>query len=83
MNGVDPIDVSDHFLQFTYLTGGTTTKQSFMHLLWLLCGWVLWTEHNNRQFNNTESNIHQSLEKIQINSYWWLKAGNAVHVLGV
>jgi len=78
VSGVDPIDVSDHCLQFTYLTGGTTTKRSFMHLVW-----VLWTERNNRQFNNTETNIHQLFEKIQINSYRWLKATNAVHVLGV
>ena len=54
-----------------------------MHLLWLLFVWVLWTERNNGQFNNIETNVHQLLEKIQINSYWWLKAANAVHVSGV
>jgi len=47
MSGVDPVDVSDHFLQFTHLIGGAATRRSFMQLLWLLCVSVLWTERNN------------------------------------
>jgi len=35
------------------------------------------------QFNNTDISIHEMLEKVKINSYWWLKAANAVYVLGV
>ncbi|XP_024630811.1 uncharacterized protein [Medicago truncatula] len=34
---VDPYDISDHFLQFTYLSGGAVSKRSFMQLLWLVC----------------------------------------------
>jgi len=52
VSGVDLVDVSAHFVQFTNLLGGAPTKRSFMQLLWLVCVWVLWTERNNRQFNN-------------------------------
>jgi hypothetical protein len=83
VSGVDPDDVSAHFLQFTNLLGGASTKRSFLQLLWMLCVWVLWTERNNRQFNNTEISIQQCFEKVQLHSYWWLKATNAVFVLGV
>lgn len=83
MSGVDPVDVSAHFVQFTNLLGGASTKHSFMQLLWLVCVWVLWTERNNRQFNNTDISILQCFEKVQIHSYWWMKATNVVFVLGV
>jgi len=44
------------------------------------CVWVLWTARNNKQFNNIDISM---LEKVKINSYWWLKATNAVYVIGV
>jgi len=77
----DPFNISDHFLQFTFLAGGAMFRHSFMQMLWLLCGWVLWTARNNKQFNNTDISIYQTLKKI--NSYWWLKVANTVYVLGV
>jgi len=44
---------------------------------------MLWSERNNRQFNNTKNSIYQLVEKVQIHSYWWMKAANDVYVLGV
>jgi len=81
--GADSYDIADHFVQLSYLAGVTASKRSFMQLLWLLCISVLWTERNNRHFNNTESSITQMVEKVQVHSYWWLKAAKAVNVLGV
>jgi hypothetical protein len=83
VNGADPFYVPDHFLQFTNLAGVAASRRSFMQMLWLICVRVLWNARNNKQFNNTDIYIHQMLEKVKINSYWWLKAANAVHVLGV
>ena len=83
VSGVDPLDISDHFVQFTYMLGSTSKFRSFMQLLWLACVWVLWTERNNRQFNNIENSIHQLVEKVQIHAYWWLKAANVVSVFGI
>jgi len=83
VSGVDPFDIVDHFVQFTYLLGGATKMRSFMQLLWLLCVWVLWSERNNKSFNNTENSIHWLVEKVQTHSYWWMKAASVVHVLGV
>jgi len=34
-------------------------------------------------FKNIVNTIHQLFEKVQIHSYWWMKAANVVHVLGV
>ena len=50
--GVDADNISDHFLQFTYLTGGANSRRSFLQLIWLLCAWVVWNERNNCLFNN-------------------------------
>ena len=71
------------FLITSISSGGATSRRSFMQLLWLLCVWVLWNARNDRQFNNTDISIHQMLKKVKINSYWWMKAANAVFVLGV
>lgn len=37
VRGANPFHVSDHFLQFTCLAGGATSRRSFMQMLWLLC----------------------------------------------
>lgn len=79
----DPFAIADHFHHFTYLSGGSVTRRSFMQLLWLLCVWVLWSERNNRLFKNKVTNIHQLVEKVKMHSYRWMKAANAVYVLGV
>jgi len=74
----DLYDIVDHFVQFSYLVGGTASKHSFKQFLWLLCIWVLWSKRNNRHFNNTESSIAQLVEKVQDHSYWWLKTAKVV-----
>jgi len=35
--GVDTNNISDHLLQFTYMTGAGKAKRSFLQLIWLLC----------------------------------------------
>lgn len=81
-SGVDSDNISDHFLQFTHLTGGGKARQSFMQLLWLLCAWVIWIERNNRVFQNVVTPIPRLLDKIKMLSLGWLKAKNANFVFG-
>jgi hypothetical protein len=50
--GVDSNNISDHLVQFTYMTGDGKAKRWFLQLIWLLCTWVVWNERNNRLFNN-------------------------------
>jgi hypothetical protein len=38
----------DHFVQFTYLAGGSRARRYFLQLIWLACVWVVWTEQNHR-----------------------------------
>jgi len=71
----DSYSVHDNFLQFTYSSGGSVTRRSFMQFIWLVCVWVLWNERNNRLFSNKK--------KVKIHSYWWMKVANAIYVLGV
>jgi len=40
----------------------------------LSCAWVIWNERNVRVFRQNGSSIQQLLDKIKIQSFWWLKA---------
>jgi hypothetical protein len=42
--------LSDHFLQFTFSSGGLHVRRSFLRLIWLLCVWVVWNERIQRLF---------------------------------
>jgi len=46
--GVDHNILSSHFIHFTNYLGGRRSCRSFLQLLWLLCVWLIWKEHNNR-----------------------------------
>jgi hypothetical protein len=74
--GVDSNVLSDHFVQFVHSTGVSKARRSFLQLIWLLCAWVLWTERNNRLFNNTITHIPKLLDKVKYLSLGWLKAKN-------
>jgi hypothetical protein len=52
VSGPDPLDVSDHFYQFTHSTGGLRARRSFLQLVWLLCAWIIWNDCNHILFNN-------------------------------
>ena len=41
VTGVDPHNIRDHFVQFTYCLGGVKKRRSFLQLLWLVCVWVI------------------------------------------
>ncbi|XP_039686055.1 uncharacterized protein [Medicago truncatula] len=82
-SGVDPNIITDHLVQFTHLPGVGKAKRSFLQLIWLLCAWVLWSERNNRLFNNSINIVPQLLDKvIKLLSLGWLKAKKVVFVYG-
>jgi len=74
MSGADPLNMADHFIQFTHSTGHSKARQSFHQLIWLLCVWLVWNERNNRLNNNIQTNMEQLVEKVKYHSLWWLKA---------
>jgi hypothetical protein len=76
LSSVDSYTLSDHFLQFTYSSGGLRAPQSFQQLIWLLCVWVVGNERNQRLFRNSECTLDQLLEKVKIFSYHWMKTLN-------
>jgi len=66
--GVEADNISNHFLQFTYLTGGGKAKCSFMQLIWLICAWVVWNERNRPLFSNLATPIPRLLEIVKLMS---------------
>jgi len=71
---MNPTHISDHFLQFGQLRGLTKNHRSAIHLLWLSCIWVIWNEKNGQIFKQKEHSLNQLLEKIKLQTFWWLKA---------
>ena len=67
-DGVDSQVLSDHFLQFINHTGGLKARCSFLHMIWLLCVWIIWNERNCRLFKNKECTIIQLLDKVKSQS---------------
>ena len=82
VSGADPQYIRDHFYRFMHSTGHSKARRSFLQLVWLLCVWLVWTERNNRLFNNIETLVIQLLEKAKFHSFWWLKAHNTTFVYG-
>jgi len=80
--GVDSNIIADHLVQFTHFSGVGKAKCSFMQLVWLPCSWVMWTERNNRLFNNSVTTIPRLLDKVKLLSLGWLKAKKVVFVYG-
>jgi len=79
---VDPHQVTDHFNQFIYSSGGYAPCRSFLHLIWLCCIWVIWNERNQRLFAKKANTMVQLLEKVKMYSLRWLKAKNVCFPFG-
>jgi hypothetical protein len=75
-SSVDPMSIQDHFVQFSHSIGGSRARRSFLQLLWLCSIWVIWHERNSRIFKAKESTVLQMLEKVKVNSLWWMKTCN-------
>ncbi|GAU27873.1 hypothetical protein TSUD_159670 [Trifolium subterraneum] len=73
ITSADPASLPDHFVQFTYSSGGSRARQSFLQLIWFICAWIVWMERNHRLFRGSTSSTHQLLDKIKLFSFRWLK----------
>ncbi|GAU10981.1 hypothetical protein TSUD_112740 [Trifolium subterraneum] len=69
LSSVDPHDLTDHFLQFTYSSGSLSRRRSFLQFICLVCVWVLWNERNQRLFRNSEQSLPQLLDKVKLHAY--------------
>ncbi|GAU21589.1 hypothetical protein TSUD_131730 [Trifolium subterraneum] len=76
VSSADPLDLADHFRQFTFIAGGVRTRRAFLQLIWLICVWTIWKERNNRLFRNSEQSVSQLMDKVKLHFYRWLKASN-------
>ena len=71
---VSPGDVRHHYQQFTKIAGMPRCSHTFLTIIWFATVWVLWKERNNRVFQNTVATPFTLIEKVKLNSFFWLKA---------
>ena len=68
-----PTLISDHLHQFGHIWGSSKNHRTNMQLLWLSSVWVIWNERNNLIFTHKEHSFHQLHDKINLQTFWWLK----------
>jgi len=62
---VAPLQVSDHFNQFSCCGGTSKGHQSILQVIWFAANWKIWKERNNRLFNVKECSVYQVVDKIK------------------
>ena len=62
---VDPRSITEHFVQYAHLTGGSKMRHSFMHLISFNFVWVIWNERNDRIFIHKEKTMSQQLDMVK------------------
>jgi hypothetical protein len=81
ISAVDPMCLSDHFLQFGQLGGNSSCLRSTVVLIWLSCIWVLRKERDNKIFNNKATSIAELVDKVKFHFFWWLKAKHVIFAI--
>jgi len=71
---VHPKHVADHLLQFEHLGGFSKYTRATFQLICLSSVWVIWRERNAHVFSHKDETLQHLLDKIKLQSYWWLKA---------
>ncbi|AES60922.1 hypothetical protein MTR_1g072480 [Medicago truncatula] len=60
-----PLQVSDHFAQFTSSADTTKVHHSILQVIWFAVVWEIWKERNNRLFNVKDCSVIQVIDKIK------------------
>jgi len=67
--------ISEHYVQFTNLTGMPRASHSTLKVIWLACMWAIWKDRNHLVLKNVVTNPHNILETVKlINSFLWLSS---------
>ena len=45
----------------------------FFYLIWLSCIWIVWCDKNSSVFQQKGNSIHQLIDKIKLQFFYWLK----------
>ena len=70
---VAPFDVSDHYTQFIFGSGGPQVQNTLLNAIWLAIVWEIWKKINNRILNVKDHSIMHIVDKIKSISFSWLK----------
>jgi len=71
---VTPVHMRHHFIQFSTMSGLPRFSCLFFRTIWFATVWVIWKERNYCIFQNTASTSIALLEKIKLNSFFWIKS---------
>jgi hypothetical protein len=67
-------DLYVHSNQFCALGGFSKNSRTAFTIVWISVLFVIWKDRNNRIFDNHFDQLTGLLEKVKLQTYWWLKA---------
>jgi hypothetical protein len=76
ISSADPNLLQNHFVQFINSSEGFRARRSFLQLVLLCCISYICNERNGRIFKAKETIISHIVDKVKLNSLWWLKSYN-------
>jgi len=75
--GIDTVlhgNLYAHSYQFCALGGFSKNSRTTFSIIWISTLFVIWKDRNDRIFDNNFVQLTGLLEKVKLQTYWWLKA---------
>ena len=67
-------NLSTHANQFSALGGFSKKSRTTFAIVWISALYVIWKDRNRRIFQNQFDHLEHLLERVKLQTYWWLKA---------
>jgi len=67
-------DLHTHVNHFCALRGFSKNSRTALTIIWISVLFVIWKDRNRRIFQNKCDRLHALLERVKLQTYWWLKA---------
>ena len=67
-------DLHSHANQFCALGGFSKNSMTAFTIIWISVLFVIWKDCNKRIFHNHIDHLESLLERVKLQTYWWLKA---------
>ena len=67
-------NLNTHANQFCALGGFSKNSTSAFTVIWISVLYVIWKDRNRRIFQNHYDHLEALIERVKLQTYWWLKA---------